>query len=55
MVGGYSRLETTMGMMDIRIRLNIVRAGKMTSVYKSAKDRPMSLQDDMFIGKDRIG
>ncbi len=44
-----------MGIMNVLIKLNIVRAGKMTAVYKSDKDRPMSLQDNMFIGKDTIG
>ncbi|MDO8266102.1 MAG: hypothetical protein Q7T41_04140 [Candidatus Saccharibacteria bacterium] len=32
---------------------NILRAGAVASTYKSAKDRPMSFQDDMFVGKDK--
>jgi hypothetical protein len=41
-----------MSIMDILKKLNIVRAGKVAAVYTNAKDRPMALQDDMFLGKD---
>lgn len=42
-----------MGFGDKLKKLNIVRAGGVATTYKSAKDRPMSMQDDMFIGRDQ--
>ncbi|MFZ1683716.1 MAG: hypothetical protein WAU88_06245, partial [Candidatus Zixiibacteriota bacterium] len=40
-----------MGLMDTLKKLNIIRTGSVSGVYKNAKDRPMALQDDMFMGK----
>lgn len=41
-----------MGLMDTLRKLNIIRSGGTTATYKSAKDRPISFDKDMFIGKD---
>jgi hypothetical protein len=41
-----------MSFMDKIKKANIVRVGGISSTYKNNKDRPMSLQDDMFIGND---
>ncbi len=41
-----------MSLKDKLKKANIIRVGAVSSTYKNAKDRPMSLQDDMFIGKD---
>jgi hypothetical protein len=40
-----------MGFVDILKKLNILRAGSVSGTYTNAKDRPMALQDDMFLGK----
>lgn len=41
-----------MSLKDKLKKANIVRIGAVASTYKNAKDRPMSLQDDMFMGND---
>ena len=40
-----------MNILDTLKKLNIVRAGSVSGTYKNAKDRPIALQDDMFLGK----
>ena len=44
-----------MALIDILKKLNIIRVGSVSGTYHNAKERPMALQDDMFLGKSEPG
>ena len=42
-----------MKIVDFLKKTGILRVGAVSAVYKNAKDRPIELQDDMFLGKTK--
>jgi len=41
--------------LEILKKYNVIRVGAVAAKYKNARERPMALQDDMFIGKPEPG
>ncbi len=44
-----------MKIVDFLKKTGVLRAGAVSATYKNAKDRPIELQDDMFLGKLKPG